>query len=111
LQDFSTTVCMEAMAADRPVICLNLGGSAGQISQATGMKVSADNHTQSIMDMANAQISQATGMRVSADNHTQSIMDMANVMTLLVSDPQLGSRMGKASQQRVSHYYSWNYKG
>lgn len=86
LHDFSPTVCLEGMAAGRPVICLDLGGPATQITEATGFKVDA--HTPE-----------------------QAVRDMAQVMTTLAKDGPLRQQMGQAGQQRVSELYSWPSKG
>lgn len=86
LHDFSPTVCLEAMAAGRPVICLNLGGPATQITD-------------------------DTGFRVSAQTPEQAVSDMAAAMNTLAANPHLCLKMGAAGQQRVSELYSWQSKG
>ncbi|MBD2072644.1 glycosyltransferase family 4 protein [Phormidium sp. FACHB-592] len=86
LHDFSPTVCLEAMAASRPVICLNLGGPAIQISDEAGFKIAAT---------APAQVTQ----------------DMANVMKRLATDFNLRLRMGDAGRKRVCELYGWDAKG
>ena len=86
LHDFSPTVCLEGMAAGRPVICLNLGGPATQITD-------------------------KTGFRVAALTPEQTVEDMAVVMSKLAADPQLRGQMGAAGKQRVSELYSWSRKG
>ena len=45
---------MEAMAAGRPVICLDLGGPALQVTAATGIKIPAITPEQVISDIAAA---------------------------------------------------------
>lgn len=79
-------VCVEAMAVGRPVLCLDLGGPAVQVTSETGIKVAA--HTPE-----------------------QAVRDLALAMTLLAKDPELRQRMGQAGQERVSNYYSWQIKG
>jgi glycosyltransferase involved in cell wall biosynthesis len=86
LHDFSPTVCLEAMAAGKPVICLDLGGPASQITAETGLKIKANNPQQAIADLAAA-------------------------MTRLATDAELRDRMGQAGQQRVSESYLWETKG
>ncbi|MBW4622083.1 MAG: glycosyltransferase family 4 protein [Cyanosarcina radialis HA8281-LM2] len=86
LHDFSPTVCLEAMAAGKPVICLDLGGPAIQITAETGLKIKANNPQQAIADLAQA-------------------------MTRLATDAELRDRLGKAGQQRVSESYLWETKG
>jgi glycosyltransferase involved in cell wall biosynthesis len=41
LHDSGGWVCLEAMAAGRPVICLDLGGPASQVTEETGRKIPA----------------------------------------------------------------------
>lgn len=78
--------CLEAMAAGRPVICLDLGGPAVQVTQETGFKVPVQTPEQVVRDLAEA-------------------------MTHLANDSDLRMRMGQAGQQRVSDVYSWETKG
>ena len=86
LHDFSPTVCLEGMAAGRPVICLNLGGPATQITE-------------------------ETGFRVPAHSPEQATKDMAEVMIQLSDNPPLRLQMGAAGRHRVSELYSWKSKG
>ncbi|NMG20020.1 glycosyltransferase family 4 protein [Brasilonema bromeliae] len=86
LHDFSPTVCLEAMVARRPVVCLNLGGPAIQITEETGFKIDAQTPEQAVTDMAKA-------------------------MTLLAKDPDLRLRMGQAGHKRVREAFSWESKG
>jgi glycosyltransferase involved in cell wall biosynthesis len=79
-------VCLEAMAAGRPVICLDLGGPGVQITQETGLKIPAQKPEQVVSDLALA-------------------------MKLLAEDPELRSRMGQAGQQRVRENFTWESKG
>lgn len=86
LHDSGAGVCLEAMAAGRPVICLDLGGPAAQVNPETGIKVSASNPTQSINELSAAMVHLAT-------NHHSCL------------------QMGRAGQQRVRDFYSWEVKG
>jgi glycosyltransferase involved in cell wall biosynthesis len=86
LHDSGAGVCLEAMAAGRPVICLDLGGPAAQINSETGIKVSAFNPAQSVNELSAAMVHLAT-------NH------------------HLCLQMGRAGQQRVRDFYSWEAKG
>jgi glycosyltransferase involved in cell wall biosynthesis len=72
-------VCLEAMAAGRPVLCLDLGGPALQVTEATGIKVPARDPEQVVKDLAEA-------------------------MLRLAWDFDLRVRMGKAGQERA-HYW------
>lgn len=86
LHDFSPTVCLEAMVARRPVVCLNLGGPAIQITEETGFKINAQTPEQTVKDLANA-------------------------MTVLAKEPSLRLRMGQAGHKRVREAFSWESKG
>ena len=86
LHDSGGWVCLEAMAAGRPVICLDLGGPAQQVTMETGFKVPARDPIQTVVDLATA-------------------------MTKLASSPDLRLQMGKAGRHRVENYYSWEARG
>ena len=82
LHDSGGGVCLEAMAAGRPVVCLDLGGPALQVTKETGFKVAAHSPEQAIAEMAVA-------------------------MASLAGDAEQRSRMGKAGRQRVNDRFSW----
>jgi glycosyltransferase involved in cell wall biosynthesis len=86
LHDSGGWVCLEAMATQRPVICLDIGGPAQQVTAATGIKVSAINPEQSIREMTQAMIK-------------------------LASDQNLLDRMGQAGYHHIQQFYSWESKG
>jgi glycosyltransferase involved in cell wall biosynthesis len=86
LHDSGAFVCLEAMAAGRPVICLDLGGPAVQITQETGFKIPATNPEEAINGMAIA-------------------------MNQLAIDPELCSQLGTAGQKRVNETFNWKTKG
>jgi glycosyltransferase involved in cell wall biosynthesis len=86
LHDSGGWVCLEAMAAGRPVICLDLGGPAQQVTAETGFKVAAE-------------------------TPEQTVNDLAQVMVKVAAEEELRLRMGRAGQQRVREYYSWEAKG
>lgn len=86
LHDSGGFVCLEAMAAGRPVICLNIGGSAVQVTQETGFLVAADNPQQAIRDLAKA-------------------------MSDLATNAELRGRMGQAGRSHVRANFSWEAKG
>ncbi|MBW4459929.1 MAG: glycosyltransferase [Nodosilinea sp. WJT8-NPBG4] len=79
-------VCLEAMAAGRPVICLDLGGPSIQVTSETGIKVSATSPSQTIRELATA-------------------------MEKLAYVPDMGQQMGAAGQRRVQQFFSWEAKG
>lgn len=86
LHDSGGWVCLEAMAAGRPVVCLDLGGPSTQVTEDTGFKVPA--HTPE-----------------------QATHDLAEAMTRLAKDSQLRVNMGQAGQKWVRETYSWEIKG
>jgi len=86
LHDSGGWVCLEAMAAGRPVICLNLGGPAVQVTKETGFKVPATEPEQAIDGLAKA-------------------------MVQLANDPDLRSNMGQAGKVLVQEQHSWQAKG
>jgi glycosyltransferase involved in cell wall biosynthesis len=86
LHDSGGWVCMEAMAAGRPVICLDLGGPAVQVTEETGFKIPADEPYQAVRDLAAAMIH-------------------------LVQNPQLIVTMGQAGRKLVHENYSWQVVG
>jgi glycosyltransferase involved in cell wall biosynthesis len=85
LHDSGGWVCLEAMAAKRPVICLDLGGPGDIITSETGIKVTADSSQQAVQDL-----------KVAMQN--------------LVADRQLCDGMGQAGQLRVQQVYHWTVK-
>jgi glycosyltransferase involved in cell wall biosynthesis len=85
LHESGGLVCLEAMAAGRPVICLNLGGPAIQVTEETGFKIAA----------------QTPG---------QTVGDLAKAIKILAEDSQLSKRMGQAGQQQVCKIYNWQTK-
>ncbi|BAY25119.1 putative glycosyl transferase [Calothrix sp. NIES-2100] len=85
LHDSGGWVCLEAMAAGRPVICLDLGGPAVQVTQEAGVKILAQNPEQTVKSLADA-------------------------MSCLAKDSELRSRLGQAGQKRVKENFSWENK-
>jgi glycosyltransferase involved in cell wall biosynthesis len=79
-------VCLEAMTARRPVICLDLGGPALQVTEDTGFKVPAVTPEQVVNDLAEA-------------------------MHRLAEDPALRTRIGEAGRRRVLEHFDWDKKG
>ncbi|MDY6941089.1 MAG: glycosyltransferase family 4 protein [Cyanobacteriota bacterium] len=86
LHDSGGFVILEAMAAARPVICLDLGGPATQVTPATGYKVPAGDRDRAIVGLVRA-------------------------MTQLAAKPECLARMGRAGQSRVKESYDWRAKG
>jgi glycosyltransferase involved in cell wall biosynthesis len=86
LHDSGGWVCLEAMAAGRPVVCLDLGGPALQVREDTGIKVPATSPEQVVSDLAAA-------------------------MMQLAEDPDLRIRLGVAARQRVREHFDWDQKG
>lgn len=52
LHDSGGWVCLEAMAAGLPVLCLDLGGPSQQVTNETGIKIVANNSRQVIADLS-----------------------------------------------------------
>ena len=86
LHDSGGWVCLESMAAGRPVICMALGGPAMQVSAETGIKVFAGTSEQVVRDLANA-------------------------MERLAADGTLLAHMAEAARKRVAEVFSWKAKG
>jgi len=86
LHDSGGWVCVEAMAAGRPVICLDLGGPALQVTEETGFKIPA--HTPE-----------------------QVVAEMAEAMLKLATDESLRQRMSEAARKRVRVAFSWERRG
>ncbi len=78
-------VCLEAMAARCPVICLNLGGPAVLASGGAGIVVDATDVTETERQLAEA-------------------------MQRLSSDRALCKRMGETGQRNVNERYLWRSK-
>ena len=85
LHDSGGWVCLEAMAAARPVLCLDLGGPATQVTEDSGFKVAAPDPEQAVENLAMA-------------------------MGQLAENLELCSKMGEAGQARVKHVYDWSVK-
>ncbi|MGB5711079.1 MAG: glycosyltransferase, partial [Waterburya sp.] len=84
--DSGGLVCMEAMAAGRPIICLDLGGPASQVTEETGFKIAAKYPEQTTEDLAKA-------------------------MVCLANDSELRIKMGRSGQKLVGELHSWQSKG
>lgn len=86
LHDSGGWVCLEGMAAGRPIICLDLGGPGVQVTAETGIKVPAKNPEQAVTDLAAAMIT-------------------------LKNDFSLRSKLGQAGRKMVQESYNWEAKG
>jgi glycosyltransferase involved in cell wall biosynthesis len=84
LHDSGGFACLEAMAAGCPVICLDLGGPAMQVTAETGFKIAA----------------------VSPE---QTIRELADAIRKLVTDPDLRARLSRAARTRAKAF-SWEQK-
>ncbi len=82
LRDSGGWACIEAMAASRPVICMDHAGPATQVTSETGFKVPVV-HVQ------------------------ETVERMTEAMQRLASDPVLRSSMGAAGRIRVANHFSW----
>ncbi len=86
LHDSGGWVCLEAMAAGRPVICLDLGGPAMQLTQGTGIKVAA------ILP-------------------EQVVRDLTGALSRIATEPALRDRLSLAARRRVAEHFDWDRKG
>lgn len=86
LHDSGGLVCLEAMAAGRPVICLDTGGPATQVTAQTGIKVTVSDPQQVVLGLADA-------------------------IATLANNPALCVRMSRAGQHHVREHFSWETKG
>lgn len=85
LHDSGGMVCLEAMAASRPVVCLNLGGPNLQVTSETGIKVAATTPNETIGGLKDAFID-------------------------LASHPEKRLELGRAGRQRILEHYTWQIK-
>lgn len=86
LHDSGSCVCAEAMGLGLPVICLDTGGPALQVTEETGIKVLATSPQQVIADLATA-------------------------LLHLAGDPVARERLGKSARRRVRESLMWDKKG
>jgi len=86
LHDSGGLACVEAMAAGRPVICLDLGGPALQVTEDAGIKVPATSPGEVVHDLADA-------------------------LYKLASSPELRARFRLGARKRVQEHFNWDNKG
>ena len=79
-------VCLEALAAGRPVICLDTGGPSLQVTEECGFKAPVGSVEQALNSMADA-------------------------MTKLYHNPELRVRMGAAARERARAHFHWGRMG
>jgi glycosyltransferase involved in cell wall biosynthesis len=75
-------VCLEALAAGRPVVCLDTGGPSLQVTEQCGFKASVGSLEDALQSMAEA-------------------------MARLYDDPELRLRMGAAARERAGAHFRW----
>jgi glycosyltransferase involved in cell wall biosynthesis len=78
-------VCLEALAAGRPVICLDAGGPGLQVTDQCGLKAPVDSRERALSAMADG-------------------------MALLYRDTNLRLRMGAAARERARTCFHWARK-
>jgi glycosyltransferase involved in cell wall biosynthesis len=86
LHDSGGWVCAEAMMAGRPMVCLDIGGPATQITVQTGFKVPAQDPRQAVREIADA-------------------------MRRLACDVELRRSMGEAGRLRAQAFCRWESRG
>jgi len=85
LHESGGLVCLEAMAARRPVLCLDWGGPAIVVAD-------------------------STGIRVPVGDADTVIADLAAAMKRLAGDAGLRAEMGQAGRRHVEAHYTWARK-
>lgn len=85
LHDSGGWVCLEAMACSCPVICLNIGGPAVQVTNETGFVLTAD-------------------------SPTQVVNDIFKKLTILSNDRNLHNKMKLACVKHIEENYLWDIK-
>ena len=86
LHESGGLVSLEAMAAGRPVICLDLGGLALQVTE-------------------------DTGIRVPAVSPQQAVAALAAALSRIARDPCLRASLARAGRERVQQHFNWERKG
>ncbi len=86
LRDTGGCAVLEAMLAEKPVVCVDLSGPGEYVTPACGMKIPAGDPEQTVQDIALA-------------------------LNRLAADPALRSKLGQAGRRRVLDQFEWNRKG
>jgi glycosyltransferase involved in cell wall biosynthesis len=79
-------VCSEALAAGKPVVCLDLGGPGTQITKETGFKIPAHDLRQTVVGLSEA-------------------------MKQLAGSRALLERMSEKARELIAQEYTWSQKG
>jgi glycosyltransferase involved in cell wall biosynthesis len=86
LHDSAGWATLEAAAAGLPVVCLDLGGPALQVTRETGIKIPVDDTSAIIPAIAEA-------------------------FAVLAADPAHARELGAAGRTRVGEHFTWNRLG
>ena len=86
LRDGGGAVVIEAMAAGKPVVCLDTGGP--------GMHITDD-----------------WGFKIVPRSPDDAVSELASALEQLYNDEDLRSRMGKAARKRAEMVYHWDRLG
>lgn len=86
LRDGGGAVVIEAMAAGRPVVCLDIGGPGLHITEECGVKVSPHSPERVVQNISQA-------------------------LERLFSNQQLRTKLGKKARERVEQCYHWDRLG
>jgi glycosyltransferase involved in cell wall biosynthesis len=86
LHESGGTVCVEAMAVGKAIICLDLGGPALMVTHETGFKIAAQRPELAVTEMADA-------------------------MRRLARSRTLREQFGSAANRRASDTFSWTVRG
>lgn len=86
LHDSGSCVCTEAMGLGKPVVCIDVGGPALQVTSSTGYKIPAKSPQQAIAGLADS-------------------------LSNLAGDSELRRRMGESGRARVQQTLNWDAKG
>jgi glycosyltransferase involved in cell wall biosynthesis len=86
LYDSAPSACLEAMAAQLPIVCLNLSGPALQVTE-------------------------RSGIRIPAETPEQVVRDLAVALGRLAGDAALLRSLAKGARAHVEANCDWNRKG
>jgi glycosyltransferase involved in cell wall biosynthesis len=86
MRDSGGLVLMEAMAAGKPVVCLDLGGPGEIVTEECGFKI-----------------------RPGAPK--QVVADLAAALSRLAADPALCHKLGEAGRRRIRESFDWDERG